>query len=1569
MMDTTRKVSCFVLGAGTLTLKCAEILLERGHTIYGMISSDAALRDGARERGIPYADPKSADIVSLLSRHPFDYLFSIVNMSILPERVLALPLHCAINFHDAPLPRYAGVYATSWAILQGERVHGVTWHAMTNLVDAGDILKQALFEIDDRETAFTLNAKCYDAAISSFAELMDDIAAGRVSIRKQDLNERTFFPLSKRPSPGCILSWNRSAREIGAFVRALDFGSYPNPLGLPKLAVEGDFLIVSEVEVLDAKYAIPPGTVTRIDPHTVGVSTLDGGIELRKLLTIDGQTLPIADFVAKFGLYEGYRFEELTQETATRITTYHASLFEHEAYWAQQLETLESSITLPYARWKAPSVQTARRSCEPMPVPAEILTPLAYRFATSCTGDVLLAAFAAYLARIAGIGGLDLGYRDSELAREVAALDGIFAAYVPLHVNMEHKQSFAAGFHAVQEQVELTKKRKTYARDIIARSPSLRARVHTQGVYLPSICVDRVEAAHDYEASRGGELTLVIQEDGRECLWVYDVEVFEQESITQMQHQFTAFLQGIASDPQQPISDLPLLNEAERSRLLVEWNATRAAYPDHSCLHHLFEAQVERTPGAVAVVFEDEQLTYQELNGRANQLAHLLQLHGVRPEVLVGLCVERSVAMILGLLGILKAGGAYVPLDPTYPTERIAFMLEDARVQVLVTQQHLLSRLPAQEINVVCLDTAEATLARQNEASPHCEVSSGNLAYVIYTSGSTGRPKGVQITHRAVVNFLLSMREQPGLAAHDTLLAITTLSFDIAALELFLPLLVGAKLIVASRDTAADGAALAGTLSRARVTVMQATPITWRLLLAAGWQGKPDMKILCGGEALPLDLAQQLLPRAASLWNLYGPTETTIWSTCCQIEPANEVISIGRPIANTQVYLLDPQLQPVPIGVPGELYIGGDGLARGYLNRPELTAERFIQHPFNDEAGARLYRTGDLARYRPDGTIEHLGRLDYQVKLRGFRIELGEIETVLARHPAVHQAVVVAREDVPGDKHLAAYVVARQGQTASVGDLQGLVMRQLPAYMVPSAFVLLDAFPLTPNGKVDRRALPVPQRARPVIRKAPVAPRTQLEKLVTGIWSQILGVEYIGIHDDFIALGGDSLMAMQVIARLRKVLQVQVPLARFFEAGTVAELARVIEQVKAGGAQRRTQVPLPVPDLESSRSLVDSALHRLEEKGFGTVEVAVQVGGTRRPFFFLHGDFLHGASYCFPLARHLGPDQPLYAFEPYRFDVLGVPPPLEAMAAAHIESLRSIQPQGPYLLGGFCNGGVVAYEMARQLHAQGETVDLLVLIDPSTLSYKLGGRRVIGLLGHLRLPSAMERTIITTYVVGVMKRLGHLTRLSQRKQVYCFLWLRYTAGHGSLCLQHIYRYLRHAYRYLRYARYRKLKSSERLSYFGVKKFGDAIPESDEQAATGSLPRTRELFLKALFPTLEALHDDWEGKFAWTVSGYEPGMYPGKSTFIFTSDGHVSGWDVDWRNIAETKDEGVEMSIIAAAHDTCKTKHLLALTEPLRLCLDRAQRAGSESSGVSTVLSGLSTPMALLASGTPSEPHK
>ncbi|MEH2437585.1 MAG: amino acid adenylation domain-containing protein [Nostoc sp.] len=502
-------------------------------------------------------------------------------------------------------------------------------------------------------------------------------------------------------------------------------------------------------------------------------------------------------------------------------------------------------------------------------------------------------------------------------------------------------------------------------------------------------------------------------------------------------------LAHLVNSIEQKSLDLSLLTKAELHQLLVEWNDTQADYLKDICIHQWFESQVKSTPTKVAVIFEDKQLTYQELNCRANQLAHYLQTLKVEAEVLVGICLERSLDMVIGLLGILKAGGAYVPLDPAYPQERLAFMIEDSQMPILITQRQFLNRLPAHKSNVVLLDSDEQLFAQASDQNPRSNITGENLAYTIYTSGSTGKPKGVQINHKSVVNFLYAMSQQPGITEQDTLLAVTTICFDIAALEIYLPLIVGARVVLVSREVTLNPQQLAQGIERSRATIMQATPATWQLLLASGWHGNKQLKILCGGESLSRGLANQLLEKVGSVWNMYGPTETTVWSTACKVEPSNSRILIGRPIANTQIYVLDHLLRRqgdpiklVPIGMPGELCIGGVGLARGYLNRPELNKEKFILNPLSEEPNARLYTTGDLARYLPDGNIELLGRIDNQVKIRGFRIELEEIEAVINQHPAVRESVVIGRQDLSDDKRLVAYVVPNLQQPESQQHLQ-----------------------------------------------------------------------------------------------------------------------------------------------------------------------------------------------------------------------------------------------------------------------------------------------------------------------------------------------------------------------------------------------------------------------------------------------------------------------------------------------------------------------------------------------------
>jgi amino acid adenylation domain-containing protein len=651
-------------------------------------------------------------------------------------------------------------------------------------------------------------------------------------------------------------------------------------------------------------------------------------------------------------------------------------------------------------------------------------------------------------------------------------------------------------------------------------------------------------------------------------IFKYNTDLFDLATIERMASHFENLLLAVVDNPQQLVSELPLLGAAERQQLLVEWNDTATDYPRDKCIHQLFEQQVEQTPDAVAVVFEDERLTYQELNQRANQLAHHLHSLGVKLEVLVGICVERSIEMVVGLLGILKAGGAYVPLDPTYPPERLSYMLKDSAVDVLLTQHDVMASLPSHSARMLCLDSDWLIIQQQNRENFDSGVGAANLAYVIYTSGSTGQPKGVQIEHKGLCNFLSSMITLPGLIQEDIFNAVTTISFDIAALELFLPLTLGAKVILVPHPIATNADLLLSKLIESKSTVMQATPATWQMLLAGGWSSDHPLKVLCGGEALSAQLAHEILETGSELWNLYGPTEATVWSTICQVETkktfaTNEtpLLAIGRPIANTQIYILDPKLQPVPIGVPGELHIGGDGLARGYLNRPELTAEKFIPNPFSNNTSARLYKTGDLARYLPDGNIEFLGRLDQQVKIRGFRIELGEIEAVLSTHPQIRQAIVIATEDSSEHKRLVAYVVF-DDESLSTSQLREYLQQKLPNYMVPSVFVTLDTLPLTPNGKVDRKALPTPDGEITRTHEY-VAPSTPSEELIANIFASVLNVQNVGIDDNFFELGGHSLLATQLISKVRQAFSIEIPLRALFESSTVAQFDLTLTQLRS----------------------------------------------------------------------------------------------------------------------------------------------------------------------------------------------------------------------------------------------------------------------------------------------------------------------------------------------------------------------------------------------------------------------
>ncbi|MBE9224382.1 amino acid adenylation domain-containing protein [Phormidium sp. LEGE 05292] len=869
-----------------------------------------------------------------------------------------------------------------------------------------------------------------------------------------------------------------------------------------------------------------------------------------------------------------------------------------ENYWKQQLKDAPQLLDLP-TDYPRPAQQSYRGGREEYSLSSELtekLKVLSQKQGVSLF-MTLLAAFNILLSRYSRQEDLCVGSGIANRTHSYTErLIGFFVNTLVLRSKIKPEQSFSELLQQTRQTcldayahqdipfeylVERLQPERSLSYSPLCQVMIVMQNVEGAGksVSLTELEIQPVEQNYPFAKF---DLTLYLseREDQLHCIWEYATDLFAADTIKRMAGHLEVLLTAITQNPQQPIYQLSIITPAEIKQLQI-WNQTEVDYPQKDTLMTLFAQQVEKTPDQVAVVFANQSLTYEQLNQKSNQLAqYLIQNYQIQPNTLIGICVERSLEMLIGIFAILKAGGAYVPIDPSYPQERINLILEDSNAAVLLTTKSLQKQLPLEQLKnttqLVFLDGLE-------HGSRESGVGSGevfnyqlpitnyhDLAYVIYTSGSTGRPKGVAICHASLTNFLYSMKEQPGINASDTLLAVTTISFDIAALEIYLPLIVGAKIILASREIASDGFQLAEQLVNNAVTFMQATPATWRMLLAAGWQGSTQLKICCGGEALTWELAEQLLERSAELWNLYGPTETTIWSEICQVNNFDQkdyaqgsVLSIGKAIANTRIYILDQHNQPLPPGIPGELCIAGAGLAQGYLHRPDLTAEKFITLELFGKT-ERIYKTGDLARWLPDGNLQYLGRIDHQIKLRGFRIELSEIEATLVKHPKIQAAVAIVRAETDLDKRLVAYIVSTATKEGTNPDHPALfaewrrfLARTLPDYMIPSHFVVLEKLPLTPNGKIDRKALPAPETA--VAATDIELPVTETEKSLAQIWAKLLKYEVIARQDNFFNLGGHSLLATQLCYRIRDTFKVEIPLRQVFESPNLIDLANYID--------------------------------------------------------------------------------------------------------------------------------------------------------------------------------------------------------------------------------------------------------------------------------------------------------------------------------------------------------------------------------------------------------------------------
>lgn len=1518
-MSQQSSFSCYLIGGDSLLIECGEVLLARGHEVLGVVTNAPRLSQWAASKSIATlaADDHYGE---KLKATPFDYLFSITHLDLIKDEVLALPEKMAINFHDGPLPAYAGLNAPAWALINQEEHYGISWHQIVPGVDKGDLLKQVMFDVAANETSLSINTKCFAAALESFPVLLDELMAGSAQPIEQDLSERSYFGKFKRPDAMGFLNWDNTASALAAFIRAMNFGEYPNLLTTPKIHLNGRLFVIVEAVSQEQVSDFEPGTVISIEESTINVATVEGVLSLTKLASLSGETIALSDT----GICVGDHLNNLSSVRLNQLHLANERLCRSDEYWSKRLASLDP-VEIPYCNNET-SVDALAEHYRSLAVEV----PGDFSRISGGNELALAAAFGILLARLGRKFEFDVALTNTEISAQAEILTKVVSDRTVVYLSVDAAQDTENALSNISQDIEQALERGGWTQDILGRYPELHNRPElNNGTALPVAL-----AVGQDRPLLGTAVTLAVSASG--ATFHFDNRRLNDKEANKLATQFATLLSNMVANPRQACGEIELLSQQQKRTILESWNATTVSYDNTQCLQQLFERQVESRPNATALVFENQSISYSELNQLANNLAHELIKREVKADELVGVHVERSIDLLVATLGVWKSGAAYVPLDPAFPTERISYMVGDANMRLIITQTAIAEDLPSSDAEVICVDSLEqATVTLPN---PNLNISASNLAYVIYTSGSTGNPKGVMVEHRNVVNFFVGMDGRIENDPPGTWLAVTSLSFDISVLELFWTLTRGFKLIVYKEDRGAQQAAAEKKLQRRSmefglfmwgnddapgsskyhlmmegakyfdengfnavwtperhfsafggpypnpaVTSAALAAVTknvqirsgsivsplhhpiriaedWAVVdnlsdgrvglsFAAGWQpndfiirpeshknnkqvmmeqidivkrlwrgeavefenplgdkaqittlprpvqkelpiwfttaGNPESyrqagsmgvnvlthllgqsveevtekiriyrearkeagldpaagkvtlmlhtfvgesddevrelvrepmknylrsamklvidyawsfpafkrpggadskpediniknltqeetdtildfafdryfetsglfgttetcalmvdrckaadvdeiaclldfgvatekvmaglpllkqvkdeanshvgetddeldlslpaqlerhqvthfqctpsmaRMLCfdnearkqlaklkhvmvGGEAFPNSLANDLKSiLTGRLTNMYGPTETTIWSSTQEVNDPDS-IPIGRPIANTDVYILDPNRQPVPPGVPGDLFIGGDGVVRGYLDRPELTAERFIESPF--DSSKKIYWTGDLAKYRDDGVIEFLGRVDHQVKIRGYRIELGEIEALLGKHDAVRDCVLLLREDNPGDQRLVAYIVP-VALAPDTGDLKNYLRTRLPEYMVPNDVVVLDSMPLTPNGKIDRKQLPSPHGLAQKTVAEYVAPENELQEIIVKVWQETLQIDKVGVNDNFFDLGGHSLLIVRVHQQLKERLEKPISLTDLYRFPTIRTLTEFL---------------------------------------------------------------------------------------------------------------------------------------------------------------------------------------------------------------------------------------------------------------------------------------------------------------------------------------------------------------------------------------------------------------------------
>jgi amino acid adenylation domain-containing protein/non-ribosomal peptide synthase protein (TIGR01720 family) len=1159
--------SCYIIGEDTIAIQCAEVLLELGHIIYGVVSPNFQLKEWACQHKLNYFE--DIDVFQEhANTHEFDYLFSIVNNTKLSDAMLQLPRQFAINFHDAPLPRYAGRHATSWALINQEKKHGISWHIISGLVDAGDILKQESFTIESKETALSFNLKCYNNATEAFRSLVNELAQKRYIRVKQDLSQRSFYGANKKPVGNGLISWCDSAISIESLCRALDFGGYTNRLAMPKFLIKGIVFSPGKLKILRNQSGCSPGTIVKLSKNYIQIATATSDLAMYDVRDMRGLSYASSDLIKKFALKINDKLFLPDGKLLKKLEELGTAFAKHEAFWVKQLANMHADLILPFSVNNpiAGAMEQYGKSNIADKLKAEIMC----RFTKGTSFEyILLAAILIYFYRVNQAQNFSINFGNFNLSQLTEDTKGFFASYLPLATNFQSDESFAAIVKLTAQQIELFQKHYTYSLDIILRYPELK-----KCILNKAIRIDLIDSLENYYPAEDHQLVVAINKTDKQFYLFLKKELLRQEYFLQfigkLFDHITNLFTSVVRNAKQTVTSLSLLSEAERNTLLYDWNNTYTTYPANKTVIQIFEEQVAATPNNIAVKFAGDSLTYKEFNAKVNQLAHYLRRCSIKKGAIIPICVERSLEMVIGIHAILKAGGAYLPIDPSYPKIRVKYMLEDSAASIVLTHSsfgNLFKGIVAKKkIMAIKLDKDWCHIRKESTENPPIIVVPKDIVYVIYTSGSTGQPKGVVNVHSGLFNRICWMQDKFKLGNNDVVLQKTPFSFDVSVWEFIWPFLFGASLVVALPEEHKSPSYIAEIILREKITTIHFVPSMLEIFLeqAGDTQYKSLKRVICSGEALSYRLQQHFYEKfntaATGLFNLYGPTEASIdvssWD--CGVDLSDvRTVPIGKPIANTQLYVLDKKLQPVPVGIPGELYIGGVGLALGYLNKLDLTKSKFIPDPFSSDSGARLYQTGDLVCWLPNANLNYICRLDNQIKLHGLRIEIGEIESYLLKYSKIKQAVVVVNKSEAGGDYLSAYLVLNKAVELDSKKLKRRLLEDLPVFMVPTSFFVLDKLPLSQNGKLDYKALP--RQKEQLTGSIEYQPPTNiLEKKLMKIWSTILNIpkDKIGIHDDFFELGGDSIISMRIIARAKQQ-GLCITIKQLFQHPSIFELARL----------------------------------------------------------------------------------------------------------------------------------------------------------------------------------------------------------------------------------------------------------------------------------------------------------------------------------------------------------------------------------------------------------------------------